>query len=344
MSRATPGYLCSAADDEEGGLYACRLHDDGRLELGSHVSVSGATFLALGPDGDHCYLVREGADPQVVACRLDDLTELNRQPAGGGAPAYVSVDATGQYVFVANYLGGNVRVFPIAADGRLDDPVETVAYEGSSVNPDRQTASHPHCIRPGPANRFVYVTDLGTDDVRIYRFDAETGAFDPVGAVSVHDGAGPRHLAFGPGETAYLLNELDATLTVFDRDADTGDLTAVETVETLPAAFEGDNLAADVHVHPSGEWLYASNRGHDSVAIFAVDGAGRLDRVGHASTRGEYPRNVALAPSGTALLAENERSDSVITFDLDPDSGALAYAGHELSVPRPMCLVFAGAD
>lgn len=198
---------------------------------------------------------------------------LNRAPTGGDGPCYCSVDATGRFVFVAHYSGGSVSVLPVDASGRIDEPTDVVEHAGSGTDPDRQEAPHPHSIAMGPDNRFAYVTDLGTDRVYVYALSFYTGTLRPADSphAPVHAGAGPRHLDFGPdGEFVYVVGELDSTLTTLARDPETGGLSTVGTADTLPDGFRGENKPADVHVHPSGQWVYASNRGHDSVAIFDV--------------------------------------------------------------------------
>jgi 6-phosphogluconolactonase len=340
---------------EEDGLYSYRADPDtGGLDFLSSIPVGGTPkFLAVGPDGRRCYVVDTTDDGGSVASVAVDretgaLSVANRVPSGGEGPCYCSVDRSGRYVFVAHYSSGSVAVLPVDADGRAEEPAAVVEHSGSGADPDRQEAPHPHSVEPGPENRFVYVPDLGTDEVRVYEFDREAGDLRPADppAVTLPGGRGPRHVDFGPaGEFAYLVGELDSTLTTLARDPETGALSVVETVSTLPEGFDGENQPADVHVHPSGEWVYASNRGHDSIAVFEVDDGGRTGPrvarpVAHESTRGSWPRDFAVGPGGRYLYAENQNSDSVVVFRTDGDPGKLAATGAVVDVPRPGCLAF----
>lgn len=334
---------------DEDGLYSFRADSDtGTLAPRSSIPVGeGPKFVAVGPGGRHCYVVDTTAGGSVVTVDIDRetgaLSVANRVPSGDEGACYCSVDATGNYVFVAHYGGGSVTVLPVDAAGRAREPTATVQRTGSSVDPDRQAAPHPHAVVPGPDNRFVYVPDLGTDEVAVYELDHERGPLRPVDslAVAVHDGAGPRHLDFGPdGEYAYLVGELDSTLTTLARDPETGALSTVGTASTLPGDAGGENKPADVHVHPSGRWVYASNRGHDSLAVFAVGDDGSARPVGHEPTRGSWPRDFAVGPDGRYLYAENQNDDSVVVFEIDGESGELTATGTVVDVPRPGCLSF----
>jgi len=343
-------FVGTYTDGESEGIYTCSLDTaTGTLD---RVSVTDAgenpSYLAVHPSGEYLFAVNEVDDGAVTAFDVDretgDLTLLNRVVTGGGAdPCYCEVDATGEHLLVAHYTGGSVAVVPIRDDGRVDEPTHLIDHEGSGPREDRQEAAHPHSIRAGPANRFVYVPDLGADRVFVYEFDADAGRLEPTeqGAVELPGGAGPRHMAFHPeAPLVYLLNELNSTLTVLERDTDTGALAVLETASTVPDGVE-DNLTADVHVHGSGEWVYASNRGHDSVAVFDVGGDGRtLSRTQVVPTGGEWPRNFVLTPSGDHLLAENAHTDDVVTFAIDPVDGTLAATGDSLAIPSPTCLQF----
>jgi len=309
------------------------------------------SFLCLHPEFDVLYVVDSVEDGKLTAASFDqetgELNVLNTQPTGGAGPCYCSVDATGSYAFVAHYRGGSVSVLPIGDDGRLEESTEIIEHEGSSVDPDRQTAPHPHSIVPGPDNEFVYVPDLGTDEVVVYQMDLNRGRLESIKSspVSVHDGAGPRHLEFHPNErTVYLINELDSTITAFERDAETGGLEAFQTVETLPGEFDGENKTADIHVHPSGAFVYGSNRGHDSIASFAVNDSSHLIPLGHNPTYGEWPRNFALNPVGSHLFVENLRSEEIVAFNVDSKTGALDPADSVMAVASPMCMVFVTLD
>ncbi len=277
------------------------------------------SFLAVDPTHRHLYAVNEGSE-QVAAFSIAKgtgaLTLQNRVSSHGAGPAFVSVDATGKNVLVANYGGGTVTVLRVEADGRLGAKVS-----GDAPGPKA------HAILAEPSNRFVYAPTLGADAVAQWAFDATTGALTPLSPpkVSFAAGAGPRHVAFAPsGKHAFVVNEFDDTVVSLSIDATTGALTPKQTLSTLPAGFDGaKNTGADVHVHPSGKHLYTSNRGHDSIAQFAVAADGTLTAKGHTSTGGKTPRNFGIDPSGRVLLAANQGSGNVVTFRIDPTTGAL---------------------
>ncbi|WP_255681387.1 lactonase family protein [Natrinema sp. SYSU A 869] len=318
---------------------------DGTLTERARTPAANPMFLAVRPDSETLYAVERVDGGRVSAYRIDAesgrLTRLNGRSSEGGGPCYVSVDATGRYAFVANYQGATVAAYPIADDGRLGEAADVVRHEGSGSDPERQAAAHPHAIAPGPENRFCYVPDLGTDRIAIYRPD-ESGALRPAeaGPVTASAGAGPRHIAFHPTDPyCYVVDELDSMVSAYERDPQTGGLAAIDRSSTLPAAFNGDNEPADVHVHPSGRWVYVSNRGHDSVAVFAVDPTtGRLEAVAHEPTRGATPRDIALAPDGEVLLASNQHGNAVVGFAID-ETGRLEPIA-ELPVPKPVCAKF----
>lgn len=341
-------FVGAFADTEGDNLFSYRADAaSGELtQLAATRAGENPSFLAVHPDGEYLYAINEVESGAVVAFSIDRrtgaLSLVNRQPSGDAGPCHCSVDATGSYVMVAHYAGGSVSLLPIRDDGGLEAPADVVDHEGSSVDPERQTQPHPHSIATGPENRFVYVPDLGADRVVIYELDLENGELRPAESprVSLHDGAGPRHFDIHPnGRVLYLLNELDATLATFDRDPRTGALEERATTATLPAAFDGDNLAADVHAHPSGRWVYASNRGHDSVAILEIGPRGGISRlVDRESTRGASPRNFALDPTGTFLYAENGETDAVVVFRIDSETGELEYTGQTIDVQQPSCM------
>jgi len=340
------------------GIYVSRLDvASGALSPPELVAESvNPSFLAVHPTRDFLYAVNEvgtyegKASGSVTAFAIDritgKLTALNRQPSVGAGPAHLVVDNTGRNVLVANYGGGSVTVLPISTDGALKPASAFVQHSGSSVNPERQKAPHAHSINLDPANRFAYVADLGVDKVLIYRFDAGQGSLvvnDPPFA-SVQAGAGPRHFAIHPrGRFAYVINELHCTITAFSRDTAKGGLTALQTISTLPS---GQSVlpgysTAEVQVHPSGKFLYGSNRGHNSIVVLAVDEqSGRLTYVETRPTEGSTPRNFGIDPSGTYLLAANQRSDSVAVFRIDPQTGRLTPTGARIDIGAPVCVKF----
>jgi 6-phosphogluconolactonase len=336
------------------GIYVYRMDlSSGALKFASVAKgVVNPSFLAFDPTKRYLYSVsevsRSAGKPggAVSAFRRDpqtgELTFLNQQPSGGEGPCHLVVDRKGKSVFVAHYAGGSVSVLPIGEDGRLREPTDVVRHEGSGVNPQRQEAPHPHSVNLDAANRFLFVPDLGLDKIMIYRVDLTEGklkandeAWTRVGA-----GAGPRHFDFHPnGKYAYVINELDSTFTAFAYDNERGRLREIETVPTLPENFTGTNTCADVHVAPSGKFLYGSNRGHDSIVVFAInEDTGRLTYVAHEPTQGKTPRNFAIDPTGDFLLAANQNSDTVVAFRIDQTTGKLSPTGNIAHVPMPVCL------
>ena len=314
--------------------------------------VANPSFLALGAGGRRLYAVEE-LDEGVVSAFARDaetgrLTFLNRQASGGAAPCYVSLDGSGRYALVANYGDGTVAALPIMADGRLEPATGVVRHEGSSVHPERQAGPHAHMIAPAPSGDLMLATDLGMDRILVYRLDGATGRLLPndrgPGSASADPGAGPRHVAFAPdGRDLYVINELASTLTSYDYDPGSGEMRARQTVSTLPDGFDGESTCAHVAVSPDGRFVYGSNRGHDSIAIWAVDPAsGELTPVGHEPTQGKDPRNFAIDPTGGWLLAANQRSDTIVAFRRDPASGTLAAAGPVTRTGSPVAIVFAG--
>lgn len=275
--------------------------------------------------------------------KTGDLKFLNKQPSLGGAPCHVSVSDDGKFVLVANYLGGNVAVFPVETGGKLGAAIDSEQHSGA-VGPqkDRQEAAHAHSINLDKDNRFAVACDLGIDKILVYRFDSSTGKMQPNGEpfFQTKPGAGPRHFAFHQsGKSAFVVNELDSSVTMFQYNGEQGTLKETQTVPTLPADFAGANTCADIHVSPNGKFLYASNRGHDSIAAYRIDeAAGKLESIGHVSTGGKTPRNFVIDPSGRFLLAANQNSNSIAVFRIDEQSGNLTAAGNPVPVPTPVCL------
>ncbi len=282
----------------------------------------------------------------VGADRRHTLTPVQPvRTSRGAAPCYVTLDREGHHALVANYLGGNVAVFALAADGSLGEAVQVVAHDGTGPNTKRQDSPHAHCIVLDAANRFAISADLGADTLYVSRFDASTGRLTPatVSEVRVAPGAGPRHVAFAPdGRTLYCANELDSTLAVFAYDAATGGLTGRQVLSTRPVDAQGTNAPADLHVHPSGRAVYLSNRGDNTIAVFAVDvKTGALTLAQTIASGGDWPRNFTLTPDGTGLLVAHQRSDSVVAFHIDARTLQLTRSGQVLTAPVPVCLLFA---
>jgi 6-phosphogluconolactonase len=333
--------------------------ESGRIEsLGVVAQTENPSFLAIHPNGRFLYAVNEIGEYEgeqsgsVSAFQLDPktgrLTSINQQSSRGGAPCHIIVDREGRNALIANYSGGNVSVLPITADGSLEEASDVEQHKGSGPNPRRQEGPHGHSINLDSGNRFAVAADLGLDKLLVYRFDPEAGTLTPNDppSSSVAPGAGPRHFVFHPnGELAFAINEIASTVTTFRYDAEAGKLIEVQTHSTLPDDFEGTNSTADIHVHPNGKFLYGSNRGHDSLAIFRIDEqAGTIAPIGHASTGGKTPRNFGIDPSGRFLLAANQGSNSIIVFRINPETGMLEPTGHRAEVPMPVCVKFLAAD
>ena len=309
------------------------------------------SFLAVTPDKKTLLAVNElnpndGDSGTISAYAIDSITHelfyINNQKTGAFAPCHVSIDATGQFAFVANYVGGVLKVFPIYKSGALGEASQTIKLEGSSTNKDRQEASHPHSVNISPNNRFAYVPDLGTDKVMIYQLDLENGKMLPAEQpfIKVQNGAGPRHFSFHPnGKNAYVVNELDATVNVFNYINSTGQITEIQSITTLPDDYKDFNGCADIHVHPSGKFLYASNRGHNSIVIYKIDDSGKLTLVGHESTKGKFPRNFILDSSGHFLMVANQNTNGVFLFKINQETGELEVVD-KTKVPTPVCLKF----
>lgn len=341
--------------DEDRGVYRSVLDAaEGTLsepELAAE-TVGSPAFIAIHPNRRFLYAVGQADEVDgnpigaVIAFAIDPgtgmLTELNKQLSGGRGPCHLVVDSAGRNVLVANYWTGTAAVLPIASDGRLRPVSSLVQHEGSSVHPRRQTAPHAHSINLDPANRFAVVADLGIDRAMVYRFSSEAGRLKPntPPGVDVAPGAGPRHFAFHPtGRFAYVINELNSTITAFAYDAERGRLRTLHSVSTLPADFDGTSTTAEVVVHPSGKFVYGSNRGHDSLAGFRVDQrTGRLSPIGHTPSGGETPRNFAIDPLGRFVLSQNLDSNSVVVFRIDSETGALEPSGSRISVRSPSCI------
>ncbi len=351
MAARLRAYVGTYSDGQREGIFVFDWDGGDSPQLRSAVAgLPNPSFLALHPAGRFLYVVSETDDGAVSAFAVDadagTLRFLNQQSSAGRGPCHLTVDAAGRFVLVANYAGGSAAVLPIRADGALAPACDVVQHHGTSAHPQRQAGPHPHSVTLDPANRFALIADLGLDRVMIYRFDAARGslvAHTPP-FVPLRAGAGPRHFAFHPnGRYAYVINELDNTIAVFDYDPSAGALREKQIVAALPAGYVNESFCADIHVVPAGRFLYASNRGHDSLVGFAIAGDGCLQDPWHTPTGGRWPRNFALDPSGCHLWVANQHSDTITCFLVDAASGRLTLTG-QLSVPQPACIVFASVN
>ena len=323
-------------------------------------SVSNAkspSFLAIHPSGKYLYSVNEAAEPGpsksggVSAYAIDGATGklnfLNGQSSLGGGACYISIDQTGKTAYVANYGGGSLAVLPIRPDGTLGAATDSVQNTGSGFDTKRQDKPHVHSATVAPDNRFVYVADLGTDKLYIYETDVRNSTVKPAQTpyATVKPGSGPRHVAFHPnGKFAYLVEELTSSVAVFGRNAKTGALTLLsDGVKTLPADFSEQNTSADIHVDPSGRFLYQSNRGRNALAIFAIGSDGKLTPMGDEPTMGKTPRNFMIDPKGEFIFVAHQDSDNITIFKRNQQTGKLTYTGQSVSVPAPVCVVMAGS-
>ena len=310
--------------------------------------VESPSFLAIHPTEKFLYAANETSKGNVtafsIAADTGMLTLLNQQPSNGDGPCWVSLDPSGKTALVANYGSGVFESLPVGDDGKLGAPASIIQDSGPGSDPSKKSRPHAHSLNADPAGKFAFGADLGLDKVFSFKLDPSTGkltANEPA-FVSVAAGAGPRHLAFHPnGKFAYVINELNSTLGAFNFDSAKGTLSEIQVLSTLPADFHGKNSTAEVQVHPSGKFVYGSNRGHNSIAVFTVDEqTGKLTPAGEALSGGKIPRNFRIDPTGNFLLAAHQDSDSVVAFKIDQKTGALIPTGQTLSIGSPVCVKF----
>ncbi len=348
-------FVGTYTDHGSKGIYAYDFDpSNGKLtSLGLAAESANPSFLAADSSRKSLYAVNEtetynGQPTGAVSAfsiHPEDgkLSLLNEVSSRGQDPAHIVLDHTGKYALVANYTTGSVAVFPLLKDGRFGDSTSFVQHKGSSVDPERQAGPHAHAIALSPDNRFAVVADLGLDEVLVYRFDAAKGtlAADPP-VVKAAPGAGPRHLAFGQdGKFLYVLDEMQSIVVVYSYDPVRGSLRPVQSISALTRPFTKDDTAAEIDLHPSGKFLFTSNRGDDSIAVFAIaPHTGLLTHVETDPTGGKTPRHFAIDPTGKWLLAENQDSNSIVVFRLDPNTGHLTRTGESVQVPSPVCAEF----
>ena len=339
-------------------IYVYRVDPEtGALER-AHVAggLHSPTWVALHPNGRFLYTVeRQGGGTiggmetgAVTSFALDPAsggpTLLNRQSSQGVSPPYVSVHPSGGYAFAANYASGHVCALPIHDDGTLGAATSVHLHQGNGPNARRQEGPHAHFITPDPSGRYVVSCDLGIDKVMVYRFDPGAGGLVPnaVPYAQVPSGEGPRHLSFHPsGRFVYVINEIGCTVCAFAYDGERGTFTHLNTVSTLPEGVQPGYSTAQIVVHPNGRYVYGSNRGHDSIAIFGIDQeSGRISPLGHEPARGRTPRNFNIDPSGRFLYACNQDSNTIVVFRIDEETGRLTATGDVVENPHPVCIIF----
>ena len=347
-------YVGTYTGEGSAGIYAFRMNEaSGELtQIHSINDPNNPSFLEVDPEKKYLYAVHElgnymgRSQGAIRAYAIDsktwNLTMLNEQPSHGAHPCFVSVDAAGRVVMLANYSGGNVAVYPIKEDGSLGQAGSVIQHEGSGAVPSRQSGPHAHSITPSPDGRFAFAADLGIDKIMTYQIDAENAKLIPADPphTNTAPGAGPRHFTFHPGGSfAYGINELNSTITAYAYHAGTGGLSPIETVGTLPSDFADWNACADIHCSPDGRYLFGSNRGHDSLVIFRVDNnTGKLSLIGHQPVEGRTPRNFAVDPTGTFILVANQDTNNIVVFRFDPDKGTLTPTGHGVQISKPVCV------
>ena len=336
---------------ESKGIYVSNFNDEtgGLSDPVLAVAADNPSFLTLAPSGQTLYAVSEisgeGGAGLVSAYRVLDggkLELINQQSSGGAGPCYVSVSPNGKVLALANYGGGSVASYRITDTGALSEAASFIQHTGSSVNAKRQAGPHAHSINFSSDSRFAYAADLGVDRVFIYSVDPSTGKLALAGETKVDPGSGPRHFSFRPdGKFAYLINEMTLKMTVFAVDRDSGALTAIQSLSTLPDGAEAEGSTAEVVCHPSGKFLYGSNRGHDSIVVYAIDAeTGKLEYLENESIRGKTPRNFVVSPCGKWLLAAGQQSGNVTVFAVDQETGELTFSGTEIKVAAPVCIRF----
>jgi len=351
-------YIGTYTQKNSKGIYVFRLNSStGKLTpLGLAAETTSPSYLAIHPNHRFLYAVAEvnnfgGQKSGAVSAFSIDrstgkLTLLNQVSARGSGPCHVMVDPTGKTLLVANYDSGSVAALPVGQDGRLREASAAIQHHGTSVNPERQEGPHAHCINNSPDNRFVLAADLGLDEVLVYRFDPARGSLAPNDPPfgKTPPGAGPRHFAFHPnGRFVYVINEIQCTASTFSYDAQRGALKLLATVSTVPKDYKvtKDDSTAEIRVHPSGKFVYGSNRGPDSIAVFSVDSTtGTLHPIEYVSTQGKTPRGFNIDPTGSYLIAGNQDSDSLVVFRIDQKTGRLTPTGQKLEAYAPVDVEF----
>ncbi len=347
-------YMGSYSQRDSKGIYIYEF-DRAALAFNLVQTVSdfiNPSFLVLNPDGNFLYsvvTVKGEGDTKfdaVASFSINEndgrLTPLNKVPTHGKGACHVSIDKTGKWIFVSHYGSGSLAVFPVNNDGSIGDTIQFIQNEGGSVHP-RQTVPHVHSSLVSPDNKYLYVADLGTDKVLIYSLDQKTGRLTATTEAfsASRPGSGPRHFTFHPDNSCfYVADEISSSVSVYTRDAKTGFLSSLQTISTLPEGFSGQNTVADIHCSPNGKYVYVSNRGHNSLAIFSIMEDGSLVFVAHEPVQGDHPRNFVIDPKGDYLIVANQNTDNVVIFKMDHATGLLKYSGTTLNIPAVSCLIW----
>ena len=350
-------WLGTGSRGTETGIYHCMLNTEtGKLGPSKRVGeIERPGFIAMHPKRTHIYSVGSVADVPSIACfrivatgRKAKLEFVNSVPVGDGGSAHVSVDPTGKMLLSAQYGGGSVAAYQLAESGKILRQTTLIEHEGGSeVFGNRQDASHAHWTGFSPDNRFAFVPDLGLDQVVIYKVDLDKATIEPHGHADLPPGSGPRHMKFHPnGKWIFVLNELSLTVSVFDYDAETGSMKIKQTIPTVDPGelkFEKFKSCSEIRVHPNGKFVYAANRGHDTITAFSVGGDGTLGVIQNEHVRGSIPRNFNLDPSARWLLVGGQASDTLACFEVNSETGRMTYNQNVINSPSPICIIF-GTD
>jgi 6-phosphogluconolactonase len=341
-------YVGSYNTEEIPGIYQMAFHtNSGEMRLLKSISgILNPSFIAVDKDNNKLYAVSEQTNGSLLSYRIDpiskSLSKLNEQMTLGADPCHVTYDNTKRIIIVTNYSGGSISVYPIAADGSIGNLSQQLTYSGHGLCPERQEMAHPHSTWISPSNKWGFMNNLGEDKIYIYQLDMNQAKLILHDTVEVEAGAGPRHSVFHPnGQYFYVINELNNSINGYKFDDNKGSIAYFQTISTLPNTAIGVSICSDIHITPDGKFLYGSNRGHDSIAMYTIDSDGLLKTIGFKSTAGEIPRNFSIDPSGKFLIAANQETNNIVSFKINPISGELSETGHQIQVPsKPVCITF----
>ncbi len=345
--------VASFSPTDQAGLHVYQMDaQTGQLTHVRHVTegIHRPLYTTTNPTQQYLYVAdlvpkqNDAIAAYAINAKTGDLQFLNSKPSGGKVPCYVNISPDHHAALVANYSNGTVSLLNLESDGKIGQTLVTQEHQGHSVHPKRQKTSHPHSFQFSPDGRFALAADLGTDRIVIYRVNAKNNTLQPNDPpyFTTPPGSGPRHLVFdSTGTQAFATTELDNTILSMRYDPQAGTLKLIEVISMLPQGTTADSYAADLHIHPNGKFLYASNRGTDNIVIMSIDPAsGKLEVVGHEPTQGSFPRGFAIEPTGRFLYVANERSDNVVVFKIDPQTGKLSPTGQTVELDAPMCITF----